>query len=207
MTRIRRLTDSCVVVETDRHSTLIDPGFHPFDHFDLEEVGDVDRVLITHEHADHVDPRFVRWLIDRRNDLTVFSNSRVAEILAREGIEVSGEPPDGVSFEEALHEPIPTGDQPPNLSLTVEGVFTHPGDSHRPTVTAPVLALPLLAPWTSTTAAVAFARRLQPRQVIPIHDFLLGPDGRDFIVGMAKRVLARDGIELVPLGWGEGYTL
>lgn len=207
MATIRRLTDSCVVVETAHHHTLIDPGFHPFQNFDLDRVGDIDRVLITHEHADHVDPRFVEWLIDRRRDLTVVSNPAVVEMLAQHDIEATAQVPDGVTVEDVLHEPIPSGARPPNRSFTVEGLFTHPGDSHQPTTTAPILALPLLAPWTSTTKAVEFARRLQPRQVVPIHDFFVTEWGRGFLTEMAGSVLARAGIELVPLGWGESYTV
>lgn len=209
MPTIRRLSDSCVLVTTDTHATLIDPGFHPFTSgaVDLDTIGDVDRVLITHEHADHVNPDFVRWLRDRHRDLTVHSNQAVAELLDGEGIEVSTGVPSGVGVEDTLHEPIPTGDRPPNRSFTVEGILTHPGDSHEPAITAPVLALPMIAPWTSATAATAFARRLAPERVIPIHDFFLSELGREFIPGLVAKGLEGTGIEVVPLGWGESMTV
>jgi L-ascorbate metabolism protein UlaG (beta-lactamase superfamily) len=206
MTTIRRLTDSCVLITTDDHGTLIDPGFHTFQsgEVDLGSI-DVDRVLITHEHRDHVSPEFVRWLIDRRSDLTVYTNSSVAELLDDEGITATTETPPGVTAEDVLHEPVPTGAQPPNRSFTVEDVLTHPGDSHQPTQTAPVLALPLIAPWTSATAAVAFALRLGPRQVVPIHDYYLSGAGRRAIWSIASHALGE--IDLVTLDWGEQFTV
>jgi L-ascorbate metabolism protein UlaG (beta-lactamase superfamily) len=206
MTTIRRLTDSCVLITTDDHGTLIDPGFHTFQsgEVDLGSI-DVDRVLITHEHRDHVSPEFVRWLIDRRSDLTVYTNSSVAELLDDEGITATTETPPGVTAEDVLHEPVPTGAQPPNRSFTVEDVLTHPGDSHQPTQTAPVLALPLIAPWTSATAAVAFALRLGPRQVVPIHDYYLSGEGRRAIWNIASHALGE--IDLVTLDWGEQFTV
>ena len=209
MATIRRLSDSCVLVTTDAHSTLIDPGFHPFESgvVELEELPEIDRVLITHEHRDHVHPGFVRWLVERRRDLTVHSNPALAELLAPEGIEVSTADPPGVTSEDNLHEPIPTGDQPPNRSYTLEGLFTHPGDSQQATMVAEVMALPLLAPWTSVTAAVAFARRVRPRVVIPTHDFYLSENGRGFVAAMASRALQPDGIEVAALGWGEQLTV
>jgi len=209
MAVIRRLADSCITVTTQTGVTLIDPGFSTFDsgEIDLATIGDVSRVLVTHEHSDHVKPEFVSWLIDRRADVTVHSNQAVADLLRGHDIGVITDNPPGVTAEDVLHGMTPAGTSPPNRSYTVEGLLTHPGDSQEPTLTAPVLALPLLAPWTSTTAAVAFARRLRPQMVIPIHDFHLGAGGRQFLASMAAGALKADGIEVVPLGWGESIEI
>ncbi len=208
-TTIRRIADSCVTVTTDEGTTLFDPGFTAFDDddVDLDGIGDVQRVLITHEHGDHVKPEFVRWLVDRGDDVAVHGNEAVAALLAPHGIEVDVALPAGTSGEDVLHEVIPTGAAPPNRAWTVDGVLTHPGDSYQPNATAPVLALPLLVPWGSTTASVAFARRLRPAQVVPIHDWYTSPAGRAWAAQLVRKVLAEDGIEVVPLGWGDAYTL
>lgn len=209
MTEIRRLTDSCVLVTTDDDAILFDPGFHTFleGEVDLDSVGDVTRVLVTHEHADHVNPDFVKWLIDRRRDLTVYSNQAVADLLSGHDIPVSTETPEGVGVEDVVHEKLPNGAQPPNRSFTIEGLFTHPGDSHQPTKTAPIMALPLMAPWGSLTGAVEFAQRIGPERVLMIHDFFMSESGRERIRGMAKGALAAHGIELLEVDWGESFTV
>jgi L-ascorbate metabolism protein UlaG (beta-lactamase superfamily) len=209
MTTIRRLADSCLLVSGDDGTTLFDPGFLSYDHdsIDLETIGDVQRVLVTHEHGDHVHPGFVRWLIDRGEDVTVHSNQAVADLLAPHDIEVAVTDPAGITSEDVFHETTPMGTAPPNRSFTVEGVLTHPGDSYQPTTTAPVLALPLLVPWGSTFESMEFARRLQPAQVVPVHDFYLSESGRQWIVGMAAKVLAEADIEVIPLDWDQSYTL
>jgi hypothetical protein len=209
MTEIRRLTDSCLLVTTDEHATLFDPGFHTFQEgeVELDSIGDVTRVFVTHEHGDHVNPDFVSWLIDRKSDLVVYSNQAVADLLDRNAIAVSTDVPSGTGVEDVLHERLPNGSQPPNRSYTIEGVFTHPGDSHEPTVSAPILALPLIAPWSSVTAAVEFARKLAPQQVIMIHDFYLSAKGRARIRQMAGGVLAEDGIEMLDLDWGQALSV
>jgi predicted Fe-Mo cluster-binding NifX family protein len=209
MTTIRRLTDSCLLVTTDTDATLFEPGSHTFDarEVDLESIGEVTRVFITHEHGDHVKPEFVQWLIDRGSDLVVYSNAAVGSLLSPHGIEVSTSVPTGVSVEDVLHEVIPNGSAPPNRAFTIDGVLTHPGDSRKPTHSAPVLALPLLVPWDSTTGAVEFARRLAPRQVVPIHDFYLSAGGRSWVGGMVRDVLRSSGIELVGLDWGDSFTV
>lgn len=209
MADIRRLTDSCVLVTTDEDATLFDPGFHTFldGEVDLESIGDVTRVLVTHEHADHVNPDFVAWLIDRKKDLVVFSNQAVADLLDPHDIEVSVEVPDDVSIEDVVHEKLPNGAQPPNRSFTIDGLFTHPGDSHQPTKTAPIMALPLIAPWGSLTAAVEFAGRIGPQQVLMIHDLYMSKSGRGRIGGMARGPLAARGIELVDVDWGQSFRV
>lgn len=209
MTKIRRLTDSCVRVVTDDHATLFDPGFHTFleGQIDLDSIGDVTRVMITHEHGDHVHPDFVHWLVDRGSDVVVHSNEAVAKLLEGHDIEVSVDPPDGVTVEDVLHGKLPTGAQPPNRSFTIDGLVTHPGDSREPTTSAPLLALPLLVPWDSATGAVEFARRVQPAQVVPIHDFYMSQSGREWIRGLIGNVLAKDGIELIDVDWGAEFTI
>lgn len=209
MPTIRRLSDSCLVLATDRHITLIDPGSHTFDSgvVDLNSIGEVTMVLITHEHSDHVKPDFVRWLLDRRKGLTVHANQAVAELLRKHDIEASTDNPEGVTAEDVTHETTPSGMAPPNRAFTVEGVLTHPGDSYQPTKCAPLLAISLMAPWGSGRDSVEFARRLKPNRVVPIHDFYLSESGRRWAASSIKSVLEKDGIELIPLDWGQSATL
>ena len=209
MPTIRRLTDSCLVVTTEQGASLLDPGFHTFGsgEVELDSIGDIQRVLVTHEHGDHVSPEFVRWLLDRGDDLRVHSNQAVADLLAKHNIEVVVDDPPGVTSEDVFHEMTPLGTTPPNRAFTVENVLTHPGDSYQPTESAPVLALPLLIPWGSTFQSMEFARKLAPRQVISIHDFYLSSAGREWIGAMATNVLAKSDIEFVALDWGDSYTV
>jgi L-ascorbate metabolism protein UlaG (beta-lactamase superfamily) len=209
MATIKRITDSCLVVTTDDGATMFDPGFHAVETgaVDLDEIGDIQRILITHEHGDHVSPKFVKWVLDRNQDVEVFGNQNVADLLAAEDIAVSIAIPAGTSAEDVVHEMTPMGTAPPNRSWTIDGVLTHPGDSYAPTTTAPVLALGLLTPWGSTTRSLQFARDLAPRQAVPVHDFYLSDLGRKWIYNVASKVLAQDNIEVVTLDWGESYTI
>ena len=208
MATIQRLTDSCVLVTSDDHATLFDPGFHTFDHYEgLESIGEVTRVMVTHEHRDHVNPDFLAWLVDRRSDLVIYANDAVASLLSKEDLEVVTDSPTGVTIEDVRHGRLPTGAQPPNRSFTIDGLFTHPGDSREPTRSAPVLALPLIVPWSSATAAVEFAQRLKPEQVIPIHDYYMNEMGRAWIRGFIGGIVADMGIEMVELDWGERFTV
>ena len=208
MSTIQRLTDSCLLVTSDDGTTILDPGFHTLqtDVIDLKTIGEVQRILVTHEHGDHVSPDFVKWLLDRGTDVTVYGNEAVATLLAEFEIAVDTGAPVGTSTEDVTHETTPTGDAPPNRAWTIDGILTHPGDSYGPTRSAPVLALGLLTPWGSTTRSLEFARNLGPTQVVPVHDFYLSDVGRNWIYSVAKRVLGESGIEFVALDWGESFS-
>lgn len=205
MSVIQRLTDSTLLVTTDDHVTMFDPGFHTFTSgaVDLTAIGDVTRVLITHEHRDHVSTDFVRWLLDRNPDMRIYANQAVADMLTPHEIHVETIPPKGVMFEDVPHEVIADGTTPDNRAFTIEDLITHPGDSRQPTSSAPVLALPTIVPWASVRSAIDFAMEVRPQLVIPIHDFYLNDDWRGIGRNMITPILAGEGIEVVSLDWGQ----
>ena len=57
---VTHLGHACLLVETDRVRLLIDPGTLSSGFADLR---DLDAVLVTHEHPDHVDDAAVRALL------------------------------------------------------------------------------------------------------------------------------------------------
>jgi len=208
MATIRRLTHSCLLVTGDEGAVLIDPDVFTWSSgvVDLDSIGSVERVLITHEHADHMHPDFIKWVRDRGSDVTIHGNARVQELLAAEDIVVTTDNPPGVASEDMLHGTLPNGQQPPNRAFTYAGV-THTGDSFDLTTCGDVLFLPLMVPWGATRTGVELAERLSPKQVIPAHDFYLSDGGREFIYDFAGGAIAAGGIEFIPLGYGESYTI
>lgn len=208
MTTIRRLTHSCLLVSTEDGTVLMDPDSFTWTSgvVDLETIGDVQKILITHEHADHMHPGFIKWVRDRGADVTIHSNERVQELLAAEDIEVLTTNPDGVTTEDNLHGVLPNGAQPPNRAFTYGGVTTL-GDSFDVDSCGGVLFLPLFVPWGASRHAVELAERLAPKQVIPAHDFYLSDGGRRFIYDFIGGVISDAGAEFIPLAYGESYTV
>jgi L-ascorbate metabolism protein UlaG (beta-lactamase superfamily) len=203
---ITKLMHACLLVEVNGKRILLDPGIftHTDERFDLSMVEGVDRVLITHEHADHVNVDLVRDVLERSNDAAVETTDSLVAILAEEGIEAVTE---GTPQFAAPHERIPIGPGPQNTGFHVEGAFSHPGDSHSFIESMPILAMPFSAPWGSLVAGVDRARLVGPRFVIPIHDWALTAGGKDFTYGLATAGLAADETELVFLKDFETVTV
>jgi L-ascorbate metabolism protein UlaG (beta-lactamase superfamily) len=203
---ITKLVHACLLVETRDTRILIDPGSFSWqdERFDPSMVEGVDRILITHEHADHVSFEFVRAALERSNDATVETTPALQHILAEQGIEAVT---NGTPQFAAPHERIPLGPGPQNVGFHVEAVLSHPGDSHSFVETMPILAMPFVAPWGSLTNGADRTRLVRPKYVIPIHDWFLSDGGRTVMYRLAKMALDEDGIELVQIEDFQSVTL
>jgi L-ascorbate metabolism protein UlaG (beta-lactamase superfamily) len=203
---ITKLVHACLLIEVDATRILADPGSFTWqdDRFDLRLVEGVDRILITHEHPDHVSGDLVRGALERSNYAEVETTASLQAILSEQGIDAVTE---GTPQFAAPHERIPTGPGPANVGFHVSGAVSHPGDSHSFAETMPILAMPFAAPWGSVTAGADRTRLVRPRYVIPIHDWFVSEPGRDFLYRIARMALEPDGIELVHVRDFESVTL
>lgn len=203
---ITKLVHACLLVESNGSRILLDPGIFTWqdERFDLSMVEGVDRILITHEHADHVNADLVEAVLERSNDAEVETTPALQEILGEQGIDAVTE---GTPQFASPHEQIPTGPGPENIGFHVAGAVSHPGDSHSFIETMPILAMPFTAPWGSLVAGVDRTRLVNPTYVIPIHDFALSTGGRRFMDGLAVAGLFDDDIELVTINDFDSVTL
>ena len=70
-----------------------------------------------------------------------------------------------------------------------------------------LLGLAFVVPWGAPRTGVELVERLGPKQVIPAHDFYLSDGGRAFIYEFVGGAIAEGGVEFVPLGYGDSYTV
>jgi hypothetical protein len=151
-----------------------------------------------------VNANLVQAVLERSNSAVVETTPSLQRILGEQDIDAVT---DGTPQFAAPHERIPTGPGPENIGFHVEGAISHPGDSHSFVETMPILAMPFAAPWGSLVAGVDRTRLVAPSYVIPIHDFALSPEGRNFMYGLASAGLFDDAIELVTIEDFESATL
>lgn len=81
---ITKFGHSCLLVEEKRVRVLIDPGGYST----LQnEVKDIDLILITHEHQDHLDMESLKTILRSSPEAKIVTNGGVGEMLTGEGIE------------------------------------------------------------------------------------------------------------------------
>lgn len=211
--QITHLGHACLLLHYPSARVLIDPG--SFSRY--ADLTGLDAVLVTHQHADHVEIDKLADLLTGSPDAGLYADPDTVTLLAERDIVATptraGETftvgdvrvtPAGVQHA-MIHEYVPRIANV-GLLLTADGersVF-HPGDAldAEPAGHVDVLALPLSAPWAAVRETVAFVRRIEPRVVVPIHDALLSQIGRGAYLQHVSRFGSDDGVEVRDLADG-----
>lgn len=178
--KITKYVHSCLYVEADGITMLIDPGEYSVKEkaISIDTFSHLDYLLITHEHADHFSLPFVKEMVAKFQNLTIITNSSVQKMLQKENIISQTEGNDLIQVAAAPHEKIFGGIPPENIVVTLFNRLTDPGDSLHFDKTAEILALPIIAPWGSVTDSVEKAIALKPKIIIPIHDWHWNEEAR-----------------------------
>ena len=217
--KLTKFTHACVRLEQDGRVLVFDPG--TFSETDQALAG-AHTVLITHEHADHVDVDAVAAALQSNTDLELFAPEAVAATLR-------GKAPDagsrihaaaaGEDFETAgfavrtyggqhalIHPQIPVV---ANVGYLVDGNVYHPGDSFAipDGVEVKTLLVPIHAPWNKVGEVVDFVIGVRAPRAFPVHDALLNELGRGLVEGHVTRIGAKYGTEYRHLSSGDSVEV
>lgn len=177
--QLTKYEHACVLIEDGEARILIDPGMFSSG---FESLTGLTAILITHQHADHVDYDRIGTVVAANPQVTVYADDGTAAALRERGLPVTvvaeGDRLD-VGAEVAVHgvnHAVIHPDVPvvPNVGYLVGGRLFHPGDALTvPDVPVDVLCLPAGAPWMKSAEAVDYLRAVAPRVAVPIHEAVL----------------------------------
>jgi L-ascorbate metabolism protein UlaG (beta-lactamase superfamily) len=185
--QITHLGHATLLVQTAQVRVLVDPGtFSDAWH----GITDLDAVLVTHQHPDHVDVGRVpdlcrdnpeaRWYVEPAV-VPLIPSTQAYSFAAGEGIRVGDLDIAGVGGRHAvIHPDLPDiGNTGLLLSEVGGATVFHPGDSYAALPDGvDIAAVPLNGPWAKMSECIDFVRALAPAQWFPIHDALLSARGR-----------------------------
>ncbi len=86
--RITKFVHSCLLIEDQNQTFLIDPGNYTKNSglFNLNSIAKIDFILITHEHADHMDIDLIKTILKKFPDLKIIANESSKILLDKAGI-------------------------------------------------------------------------------------------------------------------------
>ncbi|WP_328687320.1 MBL fold metallo-hydrolase [Streptomyces caniferus] len=178
--RITKYTHACVRLEHEGRVLVIDPGTWS----EPAALTGADAVLVTHEHADHIDVLRLAGL-----GAPVHAPAG-ADIPRLEVTRVSS----GMEFTAAgfrvravggRHAPV-HGGRPDcaNLGYLVDESVYHPGDAfHVPEQPVETLLVPVQGSWMKTAEAIGFVKAVRPQRAFAIHDGQINERGLSSVNG------------------------
>lgn len=217
--KLTKYTHACVRLEKDNRVLVLDPG-------NFSETGEAlagaEAVLVTHEHADHIDMDAVVRALRESADLAIYAPAGVADQLREgapeasarvnavepgESLQVAGFAVRSFGGQHALiHPQIPVV---ANIGYLIDGNVYHPGDSFiiPDGISVKTLLVPLHAPWSKSAEVVDFVIGVRAPRAFQIHDGLLNDNGLKIVEGHVKRIGAKYGTEYSHLRAGESVEV
>ncbi len=206
---ITKFGHCCLLIETKGLRILTDPGAFSTTQNTVENV---DVVLITHEHGDHLHTDSLKEILKNNPHAKVVTNSGVGKILSGLGIpfellegrettmvkEILIEAFDGKH--EEIYEEF---GQVQNTGYFIDNMLFYPGDSFfNPEKPINILALPVAGPWCNAHQFIAYALTVKPKKAFPVHDGVLHPERR-VNIAWAEKLLPEHGIEFIDMKEGD----
>ncbi|WP_104179032.1 MBL fold metallo-hydrolase [Arthrobacter sp. B0490] len=203
---LTKFTHSCVRLEQDGSVLVIDPGSFS----EVEEaLAGAAAVLVTHEHADHIDVDRVVAVLAADGAAGLWAPQGVADAVTRALGDAAGDRihavAGGEEFSAAgfdvrtfggqhalIHPLIPLV---ANVGFLVGGAVYHPGDSFivPDGIDVGTLLVPVHAPWSKLAEVVDFVASVRAPRAFQIHDALLNETGLRMVEGHVTRLGGRYG--------------
>lgn len=178
--KITKIGHCCLLIEINNLRILTDPGiWNP----SVDNLNNIDLILITHEHSDHLHIESVKQLLANNTQVKIITNPSVGKILDEQGIKHETvahlqttmlEEIEIAGFGEKHADVYASISPVENTGYLLNQEFFYPGDAFTdPGKPVQILALPVAGPWMKINEAIDYAKKLKPKYAFPVHDGML----------------------------------
>ena len=165
-------------------------------------IEDINIILITHEHNDHLHIDSLREVLDNNQNALVITNTSVGKVLdqsnikykiVEEGEKFEIEGINIIAFGSTHAEIYNDFGKVQNTGYMIDNLC-YAGDSFSyPDKNVDILALPVAGPWMKMKDAIEYAKNIRPRVCFPVHDAIM-QDFATFAWRIPENILKEDNI-------------
>ena len=178
--QVTKLEHSSILLEYLNKRILFDPGSFTTV---SDALHDIDILLITHSHGDHLNQTNIQYIIDQNQDVLIITNSQVAELL--KNLDASIKIVEGsdkvdidgiiITAHDHAHEEIyKEYGQVQNTGYYIDTVFFHPGDAFtKPNRKVAVIATIISAPFMQIKSTIDYINNNPSAIHLGVHDAVI----------------------------------
>jgi len=195
-----------MLIEEKGLRILTDPG-----NFTTQQdnVKNIDVVLITHEHQDHLHVESLKTVMKNNPSASIITNKAVAKLLDKEKLRYTIID-DGKSItiknvliegygktHVTIYKTIPPVE---NTGYFISHKLFYPGDAfYDPKIPVEILAVPVAGPWMKISEAIDYLLAIKPKKAFPVHDGMIVPGARSLFGRVSERILKNTGIQWIQI--------
>lgn len=210
--KVTKFGHCCLLIEEKRLRILTDPGSYSTAQND---VTNIDVILITHEHQDHIHIPSLKNCIKNNPKSRIITNKGVAKLLDVKNIKYELiEHNQKVTIKDVLIEGF--GEKHASMYKTLVPVINtgyfianklfYPGDAlYNPKKPVDVLALPVAGPWMKLSEGIDYAIKIRPKIAFPVHEGIL--KSPSIVHRIPNDILNSEGIRFIVLEEGKEMDL
>jgi L-ascorbate metabolism protein UlaG (beta-lactamase superfamily) len=209
--KITKYEHACLDVTEGLSRLIVCPGIFSNS---LRDFSDISAVVITHIHADHLDPKKIQHIIEKNPGVKIFTTEEASrEITSNVNIAKAGQAIKVGDFTleffgENHAEIDPETPLAQNIGVLINNKLYYPGDSFTEcSKPFEILAVPASAPWLRTAQVIPIIQNSNCKKVFPTHNALLSETGNAVTNPWLEKFSERSGKEFVFLLPGDSIEV
>jgi L-ascorbate metabolism protein UlaG (beta-lactamase superfamily) len=209
--KITKYEHACLDISEGNSRLIVCPGVFSSS---LRDFSNITAVVVTHVHADHLDPEKIQEIIAKNPEVKIFTTKEASkEINPNVSVGVPGKPITVGSFTleffgEDHAEIDPRTPVAQNIGVLINDKLYYPGDSFTECPKQfKVLAVPASAPWLRIAEVIPLVENSSCKQVFPTHNGLLSDAGHQVTNNWLQTFAQRSGKEFTFLKPGESIEV
>lgn len=210
--QVTKLEHSGMILDKGGKKIVFDPVEYTAT---LPELHDVVAIIITHAHADHLQPERIAAIMDLNPEAKIYAPEDALALSPNAAVVAGGDEIDiegfNLKFFSKDHASVFAGKIPcRNIGVVVDDKLTNPGDSFdllELDGVVETLLVPEVAPWAKISETIEFMKIAKPKIVIPVHNALLSEMGKNIYDNLLRGACAEMGAEFAPLSIGESIDI